>query len=471
MADASITARLMHDDAYREEARDIPIAHRADVIVVGGGVAGVSAAIAAARTGVDTLLIERYGALGGNLTIGLLEASMSFHDRQGRQLIGGIPDEIVQRLKAAGGSIGHVEDDVGYTGTVTPYDPEELKMVCLEMTQDASVRLLLHSWVVSAIRDGKRLAGLVLENKSGRQVAVAKAFVDCSGDADLAALAGAQFLKGRASDGLTQPMSILFKLGNVDVAGVLSYVDAHPEDFKTWGQPLSRLKSSRSIHLWGFGSILERGHASGTLPFQRSEMHVQIDPARGEAIINATRFSGDGTKTEDLTRAEIALRRQVKALAAYLKATCPGFERSYLMTTAIGAQVRETRRIVGEYTLSQADVVDGTEFPDAVVLSGFPADLHSPEGKGMESHMTKTHQIPYRCLVPKDVDGLLVAGRCVSASREALGAIRQTAPAMAMGQAAGTAAALSVQTQSEPRNLSIELLQRELRSAKAILDI
>src|SRR5262249_2406386 len=338
-------------------------------------------------------------------------------------------------------------------------------------TQEAGVRLLLHSWVVRAVRVGARLTGLILENKSGRQVAEAKAFVDCSGDADVAALAGAAFLKGRDGDGLTQPMSILFKLGNIDVAGVLSYVESHPEDFKTWGQPLARLPQSRSIHLWGFGSILEAGHASGALPFHRSEMHVQIDPARGEAIINATRFSGDGTRTEDLTRAEIALRRQVKALAAHLKATCPGFERSYLMTTAMGAQVRETRRIVGEYTLSQADVVEGTEFPDAVVLSGFPADLHSPEGKGMESHMTKTHQIPYRCLVPKDVERLVVAGRCVSASREALGAIRQTALAMAMGQAAATAAALSVLTQCEPRNPSIELLQRELRSAKAILDI
>jgi hypothetical protein len=462
--------KLAHADVYREEARDLPITHRADVIVVGGGVAGVSAAIAAARTGADTLLIERYGALGGNLTIGLLEASMSFHDRQGKQLIGGIPDEIIQRLKAAGGSIGHIEDDVGYAGTVTPYDPEELKMVCLEMTQEAGVRLLLHSWVVRAIRDGRRLAGLILENKSGRQVAEAKAFVDCSGDADVAALAGAEFSKGRESDGLTQPMSILFKLGDVDVAGVLSYVEAHPEDFKTWERSLSRLRASKSIHLWGFGRILESGHASGALPFHRGEMHVQIDPLRREAIINATRFSGDGTRTEDLTRAEIALRRQVKALAAHLKAACPGFGRSYLMTTAMGAQVRETRRIVGEYTLSRADVLDGTEFPDAVVLNGFPADLHSPEGKGMESLMTKTHQIPYRCLVPRDVDGLLVAGRCVSAEREALGAIRLTAPAMAMGQAAGTAGALAVLTQASPRNLSIELLQRELRTAKVILN-
>src|SRR5262245_15024185 len=118
-------------DHYREEARELPITSRADVVVVGGGVAGVSAAIASARTGVDTLLVERYGALGGNLTIGLLEASMSFHDRQGKQLIGGIPDEIIQRLKAAGGTVGHVVDDVGYAATVTPYDPEELKMVCL----------------------------------------------------------------------------------------------------------------------------------------------------------------------------------------------------------------------------------------------------------------------------------------------------------------------------------------------------
>lgn len=457
-------------DSYREEARDIPIAHRADVVVVGGGVAGVSAAIASARTGADTLLIERYGALGGNLTIGLLEASMSFHDRQGKQLIGGIPDEIIQRLKAAGGTVGHVVDDVGYAGTVTPYDPEELKMVCLEMTQEAGVRLLLHTWVVRAIRNDNRLAGVLIENKSGRQVVEAKVFVDCSGDADVSALASVEFAKGREVDGLTQPMSILFKLGNVDVDSVLAYVQEHPEDFKTWDRPLDRLKTSKSIHLWGFARLLEDGYASGALPFQRSEMHVQIDPERGEAIINATRFSGDGTKTEDLTRAEIALRGQVKALAVHMKAVCPGFERSYLMTTAMGVQVRETRRIVGEYTLTKEDVVDGTAFPDTVVLSGFPADLHDPKGKGMESHITKTHQIPYRCLVPKVVDGLLVAGRCVSGTREALGAIRQTAPAMAMGQAAGTAAALSVLTQCVPRSLSVELLRDELRKAAVILD-
>jgi hypothetical protein len=457
-------------ETYREEARDIPIAHRADVIVVGGGVAGVSAAIASARTGADTLLIERYGALGGNLTIGLLEASMSFHDRQGKQLIGGIPDEIIQRLKAAGGTVGHVVDDVGYAGTVTPYDPEELKMVCLEMTQEAGVRLLLHTWVVRAIRTANRLSGVLIENKSGRQVAEAKVFVDCSGDADVAALAGVAFERGRASDGLTQPMSILFKLGNVNVDEVIGYVQSHPGEFKTWNRSLDRLKTSKSIHLWGFGQMLEEGFAKGILPFQRSEMHVQIDPRRGEAIINATRFAGDGTKSADLTRAEVALRKQVKALAAYMRAVCPGFQDSYLMTTAMGVQVRETRRIVGEYTLTKDDVVDGTSFPDTVVLSGFPADLHVPDGKGMESHITKTHQIPYRCLIPKDVEGIVVAGRCVSGTREALAAIRQTAPAMAMGQAAGTAAALSVLTQTSPRNLSVELLRSELRKSNVILD-
>lgn len=457
-------------ETYREEARDIPVAHRADVVVVGGGVSGVSAAIAAARTGADTLLVERYGALGGNLTIGLLEASMSFHDRSGKQLIAGIPDEIIRRLKEAGGTVGHVVDDVGYAGTVTPYDPEELKMVCLEMTQEAGVRLLLHTWVVRAISEGDRLTGAIIENKSGRQVVQAQCFVDCSGDADLASLAGAEFVKGRESDGLTQPMSILFKLGNVNVDGVLSYVEQHPEEFKTWDRSLSRLRASQSIHLWGFGKILEDGFASGALPFRRSEMHVQIDPVRGEAILNVTRFSGDGTKTEDLSRAEVALRRQVKAVALLMRKVCPGFERSYLMTTAMGIQVRETRRIVGEYTLTKADVVEGTRFPDAVVVTGFPADMHVPDGHGMETHMTLTHQVPYRCLVPKRVDGLLVAGRCVSGTREALAAIRQTAPAMAMGQAAGTAAALAVLTQTTPRSLSPDRLRAELARASVILD-
>jgi hypothetical protein len=294
--------------------------------------------------------------------------------------------------------------------------------------------------------------------------------VDCSGDADVAALAGAEFLKGREHNGLTQPMSILFKVGNVDVEGLLAYVERHPEEFRTWGKSLDRLRQSRSPHLWGFGRFLEEGYAKGRLPLQRSEMHVQILPERKEAIINATRISGDGTRTEDLTRAEVVLRQQVKALVEYLRTACPGFERSYLMTTAMGVQVRETRRIVGEYTLTGEDVAKGTPFQDAVVMTAFPMDLHVPDGKGMESHVTEAvHQIPFRCLVPRRLDGLLVAGRCVSATREALGAIRLTAPAMAMGQAAGTAAALAVRVGCAPRNVDITLLQAELRRAGALL--
>src|SRR5262249_4246325 len=184
-------------------------------------------------------------------------------------------------------------------------------------------------------------------------------FVDCSGDADVAALAGAEFLKGREQDGLTQPMSIVFKVGNVNVDGVVSYVDQHPDDFRLGKSP-TELRHSPAIHLWGFGRVLEAGYATGVLPFHRSEMHVLILPERREAIINATRVSGDGTQTDDLSRAELELRGQVKALVAHLRNACPGFERSYLMTTAMGVQVRETRRIVGEYTLTEADVVSGT---------------------------------------------------------------------------------------------------------------
>jgi hypothetical protein len=460
---------------FSEPARDIPVRHEADVVVVGGGVSGVCAAIASARAGANTLLIERYGALGGNLTIGLLEASMSFHDRDGNQLIGGIPDEIISRLAREGGSPGHVEDDFGYAGTVTPYDPEELKMVCLEMVQEAGARLLLHTWVVDAVVQDARLVGLIIENKSRRQGVAAEVFVDCSGDADVAALAGVEFSVGRAADGVTQPMSILFKLGNVDVDGILSYVFANPSDFKTFGTSLERLRTSRYLHLWGFGKILEAGYAAGELPFQRSEMHVLVDRPRRELIINATRFAGDGTKTEDLTRAEIVLRRQVKALVKYLRKACPGLQQSYLMSTAMGAQVRETRRIVGEYELNIDDVTKGTAFPDTIALNHFPCDLHLADSKGMETHHTVAHQIPYRSLVPNKIDGILVAGRCVSATREALAAIRQTAPAMAMGQAAGTAAAVSVRTsrvrnaRAQPRELPVHLLQDELRKNRAIL--
>src|SRR5262249_54285970 len=304
---------------------------------------------------------------------------------------------------------------------------------------------------------------------SGRQGAWGQVFVDCSGDADVAALAGAEFLKGREGDGLTQPMSILFKVGNVNVDGVISYVEHFPEDFRL-GKAPADLRHSPAIHLWGFGRVLEAGYATGALPFHRSEMHVLILPERGEAIINPPRGSGDGTRTDDLTRAETELRRQVKALVEHLRQACPGFERSYLMTTAMGAQVRETRRIVGEYTLTEADVEYGTPFPDAVVQNDFPIDPQMPEVRGMEGRLTESrHQTPSRCLVPKSRDGLLVAGRCVSATREALGAIRLPAPAMAMGQAAGTAAALAVRTGCRPRDVDIGQLRAELRIGGAIL--
>src|SRR5262249_16012916 len=158
------------------------------------------------------------------------------------------------------------------------------------------------------------------------------------------------------------------------------------------------------------------------------------------------------------------------ARGAPLRACSPARENAFVVPRAGGAQARDPRRIIGIYTLTKEDVVSGTRFPDAVVVSGFPADLHSPDGKGMETHITKTHQVPYRCLVPREVNGLLVAGRCVSATREALAAIRQTAPALAMGQAAGPAAALSVLTQSTPRGLSVDLLRSELRKANAIVD-
>lgn len=456
-------------DTYREAAREIPVAHRAEVVVVGGGTAGVCAAIAAARTGADTLLIERYGVLGGTLTVGLLEASMSFHDRRGKQIIGGIPDEIVRRLTAAGGGIGHVQDDIGYGGTITPYDQEELKMVLLEMTQESKVRLLLHTWAVQAVVDGAQLVGVLVENKSGRQGVWGQVFVDCSGDADVAALAGVGFLKGREKDGLMNAMSIQFKVGGVNVEEVLSYVERNPQDFRTWGKSLQQLRQSRALHMWGFGRLLEEGYAKGLLPFERSEMSVLIRPDRKEAIINATRFAGDGTLTEDLSRAEITLRGQVKALVQYLRTAFPGFERCNVITTAMGVGVRETRRIVGDYVLTDNDVVKGASFADAVVLTAFPSDIHVPDGKGMETHLTETHQIPYRCLVPRGVDGLLVAGRCVSATHVALNAIRLTAPVMAMGQAAGTAAGLCVRAGCSPRKLDVGLLQAELRKGGAIL--
>ena len=441
-----------------------------DVIVAGGGPSGIVAAIAAARHGAKTLLVERYGFLGGQSSAALVYPWMSFHDPQGNQVIRGIAQEIVERLMAMGGSPGHVPDTVGYVSLFTPFDVEAFKYVAQEMVLEAGADLLFHTWITGAEIENEIIRALGAINKSGRAELRGKIFVDATGDADVAFFAGAELAQGRDADGATQPMTMNFRLGGVDMDQVRDYMEKNPGEFypATRYDILNQLPYPTGVQ--GFYTIWKEGH----VPIPRQQLLFFAGMRPGEVGVNTSRIIGlDATNADDLTKAEIEGRRQVMLLLKFFREKVPGFATCYLITTPTQVGVRETRRIVGDYVLTGDDVTHARRFPDAIARSAYPIDIHDPKAAGNITYDVRLdHDIPYRCLIPKGVRNLIAAGRIISVTHEAFAAIRVTPPVMAIGQAAGTAAALCIQHNIHPRAVNVRELQRLLvaQGASLVLD-
>jgi hypothetical protein len=385
---------------------------------------------------------------------------MSFHDSQGNQVIKGIAQEIVDRLIAVGGSQGHLPDTIGYVSTLTPFDVEAFKYVAQEMVLEAGVDLLFHTWITDAVAQNGMLSALGAINKSGRTLLRAKIFIDATGDADIAYFADAELAKGRDADGATQPMTMNFRLGGVDMEQVRDYMERHPDEFHTTTRYdiLNQLPYPTGVS--GFYTIWKEGN----LPIPRQQLLFFAGTRPGEIGVNTSRIIGlDATSADDLTKAEIEGRRQVMLLVKFFREQMPGFEHCYLITTPTQIGVRETRRIVGDYVLTGDDVTGARRFSDAISRSGYPIDIHNPKDSGNVTLDVKTdHDIPYRCLLPKGVKNLLAAGRIISVTHEAFAAIRTTPSVMAISQAAGTAAALCIRHNILPRDVDIRELQRLL---------
>lgn len=457
---------MVTNESTVDYSRRIPVADPVDVLVVGGGPSGIAAAVAAARAGARTLLVERYGYLGGNLTAGLVGPCMTSFSLDGsEQLVRGVFDEMVRRMAQLGQARHPSEIPAGsaYCGfieyghdKVTPFEPEAAKLVAERMCADAGVELLLHTFVVDARTEEGAVTGVVCANKSGMSVYPARVVVDCSADADVAVAAGVGTETGRDSDGLTQPMTLFFRVRGVDDERVEQYVREHPDDFRP------------------FASIVAAASEAGRFPAPRRGVGLYRTLRPGVWRINTTRILGrSGTDAHDLTAAEQEGRDQVHRLLRFFREELPGFADCELLDTAATIGVRETRRIVGEYVLSLADLQSGRHFDDVVALCGYPVDIHDPTGSGGgvdDSYRTaNAYEIPYRCLVPKGVRQLLVAGRCLSATHEALAAIRVMPPAFATGEAAGTAAAIAVRHGVAPREIPVDELQRSLVAGGAYL--
>jgi hypothetical protein len=423
---------------------DLSVLAQCNVLVIGGGSAGSAAAIAAARQGANVVLLERYGFLGGTGVM-VLDTFYGFYTpgKTEKKVVGGVPDDVIAGLTAHNVLIKRPHTYGAGAGLT--YDPEVLKVVWDDLAHEAGVKVLLHSYFIDLLRDGARLKGALVGTPKGPQAVLADVIIDTSGDATVAARAGAPFEDSGAL-GIAQSMTTTFKMINVNIAAAKAFPKQAMWD-------LMREKSD-----------------SYNLP--RKEGSAHITPHDGVMVTNMTRVRGvDGTDVEQLSAAEREGRLQALEYARFLIDNIPGYENSVLGGVAIQIGVRETRRIKGEYWLTREDVLSARQFDDAIAQCGAPIEEHHAGGDTRWEYVpdSGTYGIPYRCLLPQQVDGLLVAGRCLSASHDAHASVRSIGQCLAMGQAAGVAAALATKMGVEPRTLPATLVRERLVEMGAVL--
>ncbi len=439
----------------------LPVIAETDVLVAGGGNAGFVAAVAAARTGARTILVECQGYLGGCLTGTYATEPGFFSDSDGNLVVGGIGWEFIERMEQAGAAVV----DRGWWWA--QIYPEATKMVALDMVLEAGVELYLHTWASELLMQDGFVKGVIVQSKSGRQVIEAGVFVDATGDADLAYLAGAPTEKLKP-DELWQT-SVDLTVANVDPAKIVQWVRANPHRVGLKNIPKDILSPGihRMLTLVVRGeetAIGEEGRSfvhRGPMPTVKLLIHPCISRVQGSVEI-------DGTDVRGLTYAQVEARRRAMAHLADLRETVPGYEDAIVVGEShLG--VRETRRIIGEYVLTVDDLRSNARWPDVVALNCRALDRHK-KGEVFEYELLQgNHDIPLRALIPRQVENMLVAGRCISSDHEANASLRGAATCLATGHAAGTAAALAAKGGARVRDLNIEALQGVLKEQGAIL--
>jgi hypothetical protein len=432
-----------------EPSRRIPVYAESDVVVLGGGPAGIAAAAAAGRMGCSTLLVERYGFLGGMGTAAGVTNFCGFYANvhgEHRQVVFGVAQELLERMGRMGG-LSRPHPSLGGRILAQAYDTSVYKIAADELLLSSGVEVLFHALGVGVVMEGEsRVEALVVETNSGRLGIRGRVFVDCSGDGDLAAWAGVPYEKGKGPGELLYPTT-MFRVNGVD--------------------------AERAGRAWEvIPRLMEEAERAGRrFPRKAPIVRPQRNPL--EWRVNLTQIRNpdgspvDGTDARQLSYAEVEGRRQVWEMFEFLREWVPGFEGSYIVDIPPQVGIRETRRVVGEYQLREEDILGCAEFADAVGVNGWPVEDHvlgtvqirwPPEGS------RGYNQLPYRMLLPKGVDNLLVAGRCASMTHGGQSAARVSGPCFVMGEAAGTAAALSLRKGVVPRALVVVELQRQLEA-------
>ena len=422
---------------YHENAKELPIAGEYDVIVAGSGPAGTAAAVMAGRMGAKVLIIEWNNAIGGISTSGMMS-----------HWTGSVTSPMYTEILQRSADMNEGEQK----GKIQQYiNPENLKSVYLDMLKDANVDVLLYTFVCGVVMEGDQLTGVITESKSGRRVFRSKVVVDGTGDGDVAAFAGVEYHKGRESDGKMQPTTLMFKVAGVDM--------------------------SRAVLLGSFESTYqtEKGElqalAKEHIPYPAGHLLAYKSTLPGIVTCNMTNCTDiDGTKAEDLTRAEIVCRSQMPAIVKYLREFVPGFENCYIISAASLMGVRETRHFKGVYTLNENDILTAKVFDDWVVRGAhFNFDVHNMTGSGLDATgvqkkwaQPKGYTIPYGCLVPEKINGLLLSGRNISGTHIAHSNYRVMPICVGIGAAAGAAAATAIKKGVQVRDIKGEELQDRL---------
>lgn len=432
-----------------------PIAHRrADVIVVGGGAAGVAAAMSAADNGASVILLERGSALGGELVGGLPYLSVA--NAAGEWIVGGPTTALLEAADALGGYAGRPFDGRAMWGACV--DPEVMKLVVVEALASRGVSVLVGCGVTDAIVSDGRVRGLLAQAKNGSIVLEGNVYIDASGDGDVVALAGGEVVVGDGA-GTLQPVSLTFRMSHIDFDTYLAWIGANPDEFNLAENPAfgyTRQEAARAVVDQGLPFCVLDGQrpetrlgsaiADGSMYPTTAIWMWPTSTARGEMAFNTTRASGiDGTDSADLGRAAATLAGQVRQATTFMRANLPGFEGAHLSGVAPKVGIRETRRIVGVETLDTESVIEGRKHPEGVARGAHHVDIHGDGTAQVRQYVEggRSYDIPYRALIPAGLENVLVAGRCLSSTREANGSARVIGTCLAMGQAAGTAATMA----------------------------
>ena len=428
--------------------KNAPIVGEYDVVVCGGGPAGFIAAIAAARNGARTALVERYGFLGGMATMGYVNP-VSVFTYNDSQVVGGIPWEFVQKLENMGG--GFIEKPLGNVA----FEQEHYKLLAQRMTLESGVDLYMHSYLSGCVMDGSRIAQIVIENKNGTEALSSKVFIDCTGDGDLAALASVEMQPDEGAP--LQPLSSYFILGGVDL------------DTPMMQEAIRHNKQGENCHCLPVREkLLERKEELG-IPEFGGPWFCRTGQD-GVVTVNMTRTAGNAIDNRDFVRAECVLREDAFRMAALLKDNFDEFKDSYLIAVSVQGGIRETRRIKGVHTITADEYVTAYHYHDSIARGAHPIDIHVASGPAQNITFLKTPAyVPYRALIAPTHSNLIVAGRCLSADKKAFASLRVQASCMDMGQAAGTAAAMAAGSGLPVQEVNTDLLVAKLREQGSII--